>query len=1161
MARTKVPRKGRKESKSTKKNKKKTSARRKRPQSAVQNVSNSNQNNNKEEKNNDKPSETTTNDVNEVNVGNREVQDPANKTVNEDEPGKQRNDNVSETNVGNEESPNPTEKNRNDDEPTETFVRMRSLFKYVLKQKFDIFEKYGASEHVEGKWYFNDGCRQSTYEPQVLRFDEHFQASPKLIEFANILHKDISIDYPHYKEIDNNDITVVPLAALVTQHDSHQVFLHSKLELPQCDQIKDVRKHVYEVCFINNIWEVQSVSIRKTVLQFFSQIFTTEVNHITSLLRTDQTFVLMIINRSLTSSTLIEVEQIIAAVIFSADQIESICIDYLSAGLSYYSYGYGTLILHMAQVFAAEYNLNHQKKGTSDTSDTQITYLTCTKKTHGYYLALGFKEMSLADFFKNEAVAYVGKRINIIEWSNDPIDERLKIMYINGRIPRQINLVSVCHDFDIEHSLYDNSILEEFNTIKPSKEVRDSLKNIYAPFIERIKLRPDTEDDLKTLQSSTDLKDFVKIKYNEYMKIPVGKLFGSAFKDQIDQFDNLNFKQSQTMLIALENLEIQFIPQEYNDTGIDDTEQWVSIQCSLCNKKVFIKKTKDCNFVDFFMKMVYSVWYQHVFCYSTDSNNPFDSMNTDWNVCNNRKGEYLQRLRDSTRFDISVLSLEKDGENKLFIWKKYLEFFFTGLKVRYSTILDSFVFYISKVKDLLDATNSTVREKRTRKSLITNYTEERIIGAVPTSKNKNNSTTNRSNSKYQKDNKMKRHDAESTWNETFYNDLEEQLTIDKIEYVNVEETDELYVESIEYLEEREKLKDKNYINHWGEVQHENHFLGHLLDGTRVVLEDEWFKQYDYNDDFSHYTLSKTTYKNALRRCNRPVSLNRNDKSRITKHVQSAKGMCEIQSIKKYKRDANEAERFEHIEFLEDIEVDGGNSEPKKVKHTSVSRYDYIGVDATGRSHFLSNDWVELNFKDKHKRLYNDICGLKGNKLIKIPEGSSNLDQNIDDIEQKDFGPKTKYRQESDPSCLFTSLANALDFLGHPKLGHKLVQVYYSKFHNQKDSYVTMNDVLKVTKDNAFHSRNEEKFKFVITKVKKPNAVDLLPPAPIEIDIIYHCILSNHHSIAISNGFIFDPVLPNSLMFNEINLRKCAQVCTHELTSQIILRAYKYTQKN
>ena len=224
----------------------------------------------------------------------------------------------------------------------------------------------------------------------------------------------------------------------------------------------------------------------------------------------------------------------------------------------------------------------------------------------------------------------------------------------------------------------------------------------------------------------------------------------------------------------------------------------------------------------------------------------------------------------------------------------------------------------------------------------------------------------------------------------------------------------------------------------------------------------------------------------------------------------------------------------------------------------MSRYDYIGVDATGRSHFLSNDWVELNFKDKHPRLFKDICGLKPDSSITIPDGSSNLDEIINELQDKDFGPKNRYIQDSDPSCLFTSLANALDYLGYPKLGHKLVQVYYTKFHNQTDSYVSMNDVIKVTKDNAYHIQDETKFKFVISKVKKTNALELLPPAPIEIDSIYHCVLSNHHCIAICNGFIFDPVLPKGLVLNETNLRKCAQLNPEELSSQMIIRAYKYT---
>ena len=114
--------------------------------------------------------------------------------------------------------------------------------------------------------------------------------------------------------------------------------------------------------------------------------------------------------------------------------------------------------------------------------------MTCTKKTYGYYVTLGFEEILLVDIFKGETIKSFGKRFNIIEWSNDPVDEHLKIMSITGRIPRHINLVSVRQDFNIEHSLYDKNVLKEFHNITASKEVRQSLKDLYAPLIERIKL-------------------------------------------------------------------------------------------------------------------------------------------------------------------------------------------------------------------------------------------------------------------------------------------------------------------------------------------------------------------------------------------------------------------------------------------------------------------------------------------------------------------------------------------------------------------------------------------------------------------------------------------------------------------------------------------------
>ena len=142
--------------------------------------------------------------------------------------------------------------------------------------------------------------------------------------------------------------------------------------------------------------------------------------------------------------------------------------------------------------------------------------------------------------------------------------------------------------------------------------------------------------------------------------------------------------------------------------------------------------------------------------------------------------------------------------------------------------------------------------------------------------------------------------------------------------------------------------------------------------------------------------------------------------------------------------------------------------------------------------------------------------------------------------------------------MFTSLANAFDFLGYSQLGQKLIEVYYKEFHNQKDSYVTINDVLNVTKHNKYHLESEHKFQFEITKVKQPNVMTLLPPEPIEIDVIYHCVLTNHHSITICNGLIFDPVLQNSMILNEKNLRISSQSNSLELTSRIIVKAYKYT---
>ena len=1043
-------------------------------------------------------------------------------------------------------------------EETENFSNIKSTLNNILTKKYQFFEKYGGIVPGDGKCFFNAGCCESTYDPGVLCFEEYKTTTKDLTELGNIPHRDVDLKYPYYKDMKNRNVFIVPMKGLVTTHDTHNIILHSKMELPQEDQVKNIKKYVYECCFVDKIWEVGNTPIRNTVHKFFRDIFTGEADHIKSILKKEQTFVVMIINRSLNQKSEISIDHIIAAVIYTADQHTSICLDYVTTGKSYYSHGYGTLIMHMSQVLATEYNLNHQKKQTSDDFKTrQMTYSYCRPELLDYYLSLGFEEMSIDEFENNKELSDFGKRFQLSQWKTDDVDERLKLIKIQGTCARVLNTVNVNPEINIEHTLYDPVYPEKSKKVELNEEVRKALKNVYPELLKRIELHPEMESDFKLLQTSENMNDFMKQKFNEHLMIPLGKWFNYAFKEQRSHFDNVNFKESQTTLIALEHLLIQIVSEGYPSEDIDSEELWIVVKCALCKKKAYVKKTaEDSNFVIFFLKIIYSVWYQHVFSYHMDENNPFDNMNPEWNICNHRRGEYLQRLRDSSRFDNKVLCEEKKPKEKFKKWKRYLSFFLAGLKVNYPRILEALVWYLTGVKEL-EHKKDNISEKRQRKSLVTDYSKEVIIGTVPMSNKKKKQINERANTKSHKKLKQKRHSDESAWNLTFYEDLEKQLTIKHIEYVVVNKKKKMYQESIDYLEERKQLADKNYINHWGEVQNEDHYVAHCDNGDVLVLEDEWFKQYNEDGTFSHYTISSHTFRLLYDRKNRKVTLNDQDKKKIKKHVDNVKGVCEIHKIKKIKRTKHEAAEFEYIEYLEDKDTESNDDTNKRTKHLSVSRYDYLGFDADGRTHKLSNDWLELNFKKRDPTLYKNICKLAGGKSIKIPNGSSELSEIMSKLDEKDLGPKIKYQQDSDPSCLFTSLANALDYLGYTDLGQKLVEVYYANFHKADDSNVSMNDVINTTKFNKFRNKSERKFQFPVKKWKKPNAVKILPPEPIEIDVIYHCVLTNHHSIAVCNGLIFDPVLRNSIILNEKNLRISSQSNETEETSSIITQAYQY----
>ena len=1056
-----------------------------------------------------------------------------------------------------------SEHNKNPNSNRNSVDWTRHLLRTVITNRFNFFEKHSERTTTPNNMFFRHGCSRSSYEPIVLFFKEYSEDLKELVEFANINHRKINLKSVTYKDMQNANVTIIPMRNLVTVHDNFCVYEQSKLELPSKEQIKDVTKFVYECCFVDKIWTITSESIRTTLMEFFSQTFVTESDHIQKLLNHKKTFILMIINKSIKKSNKIEPDHIIAAIIFSTNERNSIGIDFIATGRGFYSYGYGTLIIHMAQIFGRESIKNSLKQNKVINDSPQITtYLACRNEIKDYYLSLGFTDIDYTKILPDNNLKLFVDRFNMDEWSKDEKKKRLNLMKIDKLCPRMLNKVSVVDNLNIEGSIYNREIFKRYQKMSVSKKLKETFKKVVTSRVQRIKLHPEKEVDADQLQTFPNFITYLKRRYLTTMFLPIGQWFNECFNDEIPKFDNKYYLQSQTNLIACEHLQMQFFPEFSKKINLDRSTQWVCVRCSLCQKKVFVRKTIDEKFVTFMLKVIYSVWFHHIFSYKISPENEFMKVNQEWNICPRRRSKYLQRLRDSTRFDISKLSMSEDGVRNLYKWKKNLEFFLFEFKSNFHLIFEGFIFYQSTVHDLYQS-EKTKTQKRKRSSLKPNYTEEHVIGNDDKqSRQKDKEALNFVKQKKRKQNEIKqrRHLSEAEWNQEFYKDLQLQNKFDKLEYVRPKKVTQLHSKSIEYLTERETLKKNDYKNKWGEIQKENHFLAYLEDGSAVVVDDNWFKQRQENGDFSHYTITKNTFDNVKSRFNRKVSLNKNDKNKIKKHVDEVLGRCEIQKIERYKRSTNECDRFEHLDYLELKQSSRDQSKKsdhhKYISYSSSSRYDYRGKDMKGRYHFLSKDWIELNFKRNHKDLFKDICQLAPGEHINIPAGNRDK-QNMDNkIPLIDIGPANKFIQDTDPSCLFTSLANAFVFVGFEVFGQKLIEVYYNHFKNKGTNYVTMNDVLKVTNDNAYHCKYEKKFKFQITKEKHPNAVNFLNMK--DDGCIYHCVLSNHHAIAICNNFIFDPVLKHGILLKEKYLRLCAEVTQYESTSSIIHKCYKYS---
>ena len=161
-------------------------------------------------------------------------------------------------------------------------------------------------------------------------------------------------------------------------------------------------------------------------------------------------------------------------------------------------------------------------------------------------------------------------------------------------------------------------------------------------------------------------------------------------------------------------------------------------------------------------------------------------------------------------------------------------------------------------------------------------------------------------------------------------------------------------------------------------------------------------------------------------------LSKTDIRLINKHVTSVKVGLQICKIKRVTEKTKD--QFEEI-----INFEG---------HVSVSKMAYIGYDIKDYFHRLSEDWIEMNFKEKHPSVYIAIRKLLPGEEYKIPIGSSSHNfrrtETIVQSKKKKIcnnAPITRYMQDNEPSCVPSSIASAFSYVGESSIADRIMRIY------------------------------------------------------------------------------------------------------------------------
>ena len=396
----------------------------------------------------------------------------------------------------------------------------------------------------------------------------------------------------------------------------------------------------------------------------------------------------------------------------------------------------------------------------------------------------------------------------------------------------------------------------------------------------------------------------------------------------------------------------------------------------------------------------------------------------------------------------------------------------------------------------------------------------------------------------------RRSEAELRWNEMVNYDYQFQRKAKGIEYVDVKNCSNLNEKSLAYLEEfrsmnkEEKIEMLEIDNYDTDedrdlLKDENHFLLHSDDNHCEVIHKAWFK---LDQDEWQNEDKRRIKKSTISKCyDKPNEIHPLEKKEIKWIKRACDIMTKTSQITKIKR---LPDNYKDMTYYETI-FEG------KIIRTKVK---YVGIDTQNKSCPLEDQWLKDNF---NKRIYGSmwqkIVDLKPNHILKLNIGSSGNDPEKIKIPENEKGPSIKYQQKEGQMCLILSLLNVMHYLGKDIIVKKLLEKNNMIIKNSLDC--SMNEILDLMTNKGLNKGEKRIKKLYVKRVKNLNTMNIINDK--NNDKIYHCVLENHHSIAIYSEWIFDPVFPYCLLRNERNIRICAETDSDQKTEICIFYAYEY----